>query len=34
MNYVSPEVEVVEILAEGVLCQTSGNFEEWETDTL
>ena len=32
-NYASPEVAVVEIAAEGVLCQ-SGQFEEWEEETL
>ena len=32
-TYVSPEVKVVEIVAEGVLCQ-SGQFEEWEEETL
>ena len=33
MGYSSPEVKVVEIAAEGVLCQ-SGQFEEWNEDTL
>lgn len=32
-NYESPKAEVVEILSEGVLCQ-SGQFEEWEEETL
>ena len=32
-GYSSPEVKVVEIAAEGVLCQ-SGQFEEWNEDTL
>lgn len=32
-NYASPEVKVVEIAAEGVLCQ-SGSFEEWEEEDL
>jgi hypothetical protein len=32
-NYASPEVTVVEIAAEGVLCQ-SGQFEEWQEETL
>ncbi len=32
-NYASPEVTVVEIAAEGVLCQ-SGQFEEWNEETL
>lgn len=32
-TYASPEVKVVEIAAEGVLCQ-SGQFEEWNEDTL
>ena len=31
--YVSPATAVVEISTEGVLCQ-SGQFEEWEEDTL
>lgn len=31
--YVSPAIAVVEISTEGVLCQ-SGQFEEWEEDTL
>jgi hypothetical protein len=31
--YESPEVSVVEIETEGVLC-ASGGFEEWEEDTL
>ena len=32
-SYVTPEVEVVEIVSEGVLCQ-SGNFEQWGEETL
>ena len=32
-NYASPEVTVVEIASEGVLCQ-SGQFEEWNEETL
>ena len=32
-SYESPEVVVVEIAAEGVLCQ-SGQFEEWNEETL
>ena len=32
-TYASPEVTVVEIAAEGVLCQ-SGQFEEWNEETL
>jgi hypothetical protein len=32
-GYASPEVKVVEIAAEGVLCQ-SGDFEQWNEDTL
>ena len=32
-SYESPKTEVVEIHSEGVLCQ-SGQFEEWEEDTL
>lgn len=31
--YAAPEISVVEMYAEGVLCQ-SGQFEEWEEDTL
>ena len=31
--YESPEISVVEIEAEGVLC-ASGGFEEWEEETL
>ena len=32
-SYESPAVNVVEVLSEGVLC-SSGQFEEWEEDTL
>ena len=32
-SYESPKAEVVEMHSEGVLCQ-SGQFEEWEEDTL
>ena len=31
--YVSPVVDVIEIRAEGVLCQ-SGQFEEWKEEEL
>lgn len=31
--YVSPAVDVIEIRAEGVLCQ-SGQFEEWKEEEL
>ena len=32
-SYESPKTEVVEIVSEGVLCQ-SGEFEEWQEETL
>ena len=32
-NYEAPEVKVVELYAEGVLC-ASGQFQEWEEETL
>lgn len=31
--YVSPAVDVIDIMAEGILCQ-SGQFEEWQEETL
>lgn len=31
--YVSPAVDVIDIMAEGVLCQ-SGQFEEWQEEEL
>ena len=31
--YEAPEVKVVELYAEGVLC-ASGQFQEWEEETL